>query len=444
MPIPPQLRYPARSTIIRANRPISMQFKTILKKATEEKSKLLRDSLEFTEQEVGLSEVVGAERYLVVGLVDPVGVDAETVDTRNKQITGKRQSVGHIVPDAQYIVNANSEFVPLMAVTQVASAERVKYWVLLKPVAGLCTPYPIAQDQVFFLPDFRTNNAQRKTRGPSWGEEVSKVVKGLLEEDERSTIKLVLEPNQSFANEVLSLAEAYGADPQDWHLKSLASVLQSELPDLRFIPPPEYSGLRMLADPEDNMDGEQDTASVVANVQSRWPEVKNVTAARVRQLKNGLLAGRIILKYRNLRGFLASGCHMLAKEGDPVDRDMEIAREAIEITELALGPLETTAVVQTDRRGALIAAITAKLQEMVTAGQTFNDGLKQMTGSTPYAATLPDIWARFGESLTTDDARLCIFYVAHLMATELGARDEGMLGMVKDLAELMSQLNVQK
>ena len=43
-----------------------------------------------------------------------------------------------------------------------------------------------------------------------------------------------------------------------------------------------------------------------------------------------------------------------------------------------------------------------------------------------------------------NDARQCIYHVAHLMDTELDAHDEGMLGILKDLAELIGQLSVRK
>lgn len=79
--------------------------------------------------------------------------------------------------------------------------------------------------------------------------------------------------------------------------------------------------------------------------------------------QQGLLEGNILLRYRYLRSFVAIGCNILARDGDPVGRDREIVNEALGHTKRALGPLETE-VAKTDRQGAIIATVTAKIQEM--------------------------------------------------------------------------------
>ena len=74
----------------------------------------------------------------------------------------------------------------------------------------------------------------------------------------RDTTKLVLEPNQSFGNELLSLAEASYGGYEDWYLSSLGGDIRMAIEDTRFMPLPEYSDLRMLADREDKMDANGD------------------------------------------------------------------------------------------------------------------------------------------------------------------------------------------
>ena len=190
---------------------------------------------------------------------------------------------------------------------------------LLRPVAGLCTPYWVAQDQVFLFPASRTNDTQMKTRGSIRGNGNSNVVTNMTDEDglstmrqelfnrARDTTKLVFEPSQSFGNELLSLAETYHAGHEDWHLSSLARDIRMVIDDTRFMPLPEYSGLRMLADREDRMETDEDAEWMMRDTQSLWPEVKNVNVAPVRALKQGLLTYGLFLTCRYIRGFLAVG-----------------------------------------------------------------------------------------------------------------------------------------
>ena len=98
------------------------------------------------------------------------------------------------------------------------ATDGVKYWLLMKPKGGLCVPHTVAQNEVFFLPQSRTNVGSLKMRATEWSRQVVKLIEELRDvEDEPTakqlmyrraydTTKLVYNPKKSVVNELLLYA----------------------------------------------------------------------------------------------------------------------------------------------------------------------------------------------------------------------------------------------
>lgn len=412
-----------------------------------------RESLLLTPRELGEQEP-GLFKYIIVGFI-PKEFD--------KKIHGKAASskqgppAGTVVPPEPVKVTK----IPMMAVVKVTEnlQQPLKYWALLKPKDGLCTPYAAGQDRIFFFSSFRSNVGNVKERGGAWSAQViaaatsfAAVPKPLSEKQKqfqkaKDTTRLVFKPTQAFANEVMFLAAGYEATRERFFLESLKKVLEAAQDDLRFQPLPSYWALRKFMDNSEAMT-EEECEQVVGDVGQLWPDLENVNAAAIQELKQGLMQGEVYLGERFLRGFIMLGCHTLkAKEGSKAAEAsstelVELVKDTLYVTEKSLGPLESTASIDTENERSLLVTVLQKVKEIGSSAVDFDAALKDRTGDAVGGATLQDIWAKYAESATTDAAKKSWFQAARYFATELETKEAGVSGMVKALEEQLGKLDL--
>lgn len=185
---------------------------------------------------------------------------------------------------------------PSMAVTPVTDHKpySVKLYAPLYLKGGVFTPYSVGQKDVFYLPQYRDNTTS-KNRGPAWNRLFLKASVRLQTDCSekqakykraRDNIRLVLEPEQSFANEVLCLTRGYEASKRPWFLSELAQILDESKEALKYAPP-LASALRKFT----RID-EKDAEGVL----------QELSDLRLKQEIVGLTVGRILETHKALHG----------------------------------------------------------------------------------------------------------------------------------------------
>ena len=195
----------AEVVVITANEASSTPFRKALETMKKQSPPESRESFKLTERETSPPDL-GLSSYLLVGWV-PAELNAE--HGRMSKEVAKQKPVGVRRPNT--VLQFDDDNLPSMAVTPVMANKpnSVKLYALLYLKGGVCTPYSVGQKDVFYLPQYRDNTIS-KDRGPAWNRLVLKASVRLQTDASekqakyrraraRDNIRLVLEPEQSFA-----------------------------------------------------------------------------------------------------------------------------------------------------------------------------------------------------------------------------------------------------
>jgi hypothetical protein len=151
----------------------------------------------------------------------------------------------------------------------------LQLYALLQPRNGLCTPYSISRDFVFYRAEFRDNTTDIKNRHTNWNLRVvhHSVRPGLdsapLSQKQekfkrtKDPVKLVFDPNLSLCNEIASLAASYNHTKKPWYLQEIKSVLEAVDGDLNYRPLSENVSLRLFVEAEQPFYEEQSQDAVL-------------------------------------------------------------------------------------------------------------------------------------------------------------------------------------
>jgi hypothetical protein len=129
--------------------------------------------------------------YLVVGYA-PRYPTVELLE-RNPEISYPKK-VGQERPGN--VVEWKKDEPPILVVADISSKKREKtqLWALLCPKVGLCTPYQISRNVVFFRWEFRTPATAYSSRSKSWMEVVRvKAYQPVEEEEEEEDVQVIKE-----------------------------------------------------------------------------------------------------------------------------------------------------------------------------------------------------------------------------------------------------------
>lgn len=413
---------------------------TTITRATKENKPVFRESLAYTERELGDLEP-GLAKFLVVGYAIQEHLDEHDVKAPEHR---KQKGTGFEVPKK---VISIGEKIPFLVVAEIvpSQAEGLQLWALLCPKNGICTPYQISQSRVFYRFEFRDATTSIKERATQWGRLITAISVrpgegGLSAKQERlkkarDTSKVVLEPDQSFIVELLCLLKAFNKSRDPWHLNEFQKVLKAADEDINLRPLPKNIGLRKFVE-----DGSQfdvaDAQMVVEEVAEQWPEVEDVNVDSVQMLKKAIQDGAgTYLEYRFLRGFLAEGCYRISI-GDEVDTAM-VCRI---IGTLKRTTPQWTLPISTDQDNILFSVILAKLKEIYAAGQKFDVELEKICGDAALYDGPHDAWESYSRSPDTDHAKLAFFGVVRYVIKALKEKIHGTDKMVAELVDVLERL----
>jgi hypothetical protein len=210
------LRERRENEVINAYSPVAVIFTTAVKSLSKAKEEVWRESLAFTPRELGGIEA-GLRQYLVVGYAlrePPPGTLTASKESK------KQRPVGIAHPDS-VIAWAESNVIYVVSEILEAPRQGVQLWALLKPNHGICTPYQIGQDAVFYRWEFRDASTSIKARGVNWNRLVTNQAvrpgfggrlpsaKQERYKRARDTTRFIIEPQQPLSNECLMLILAF-------------------------------------------------------------------------------------------------------------------------------------------------------------------------------------------------------------------------------------------
>jgi hypothetical protein len=448
-----------------ARTPIMQTYTRVYNDVTEGQPKS-RLALSLTKEEMGPEPSPTQERYLFVGWVlDNVEATTITKSARNDTKRTRKAPLGTVAPKDDAILEPG-DALPLMAVVRTAIGEfdpaarsSLQTFVLLKQHAGLCTPYMVAQDRVFYLSAFRDETNDLKHRGKNWNDMVAKhailssenapSVKRIQMSKGRDQTKFQVGPTASLKNEILTLSTSYELSNNIQFLQELEKVLEYADQDLKHVPV-HNEHLRRFVDAvdEEGQDEElftlQDAMNMVEEIKVCWPDVQ-VAPEKLYLIQRGMTFGRVVVEYRTLRPFLLESLYQLQREDikkDDINAAARIAQEAINTIERISGYSNSPLALSEDQYQRMFRAIRGKLSEMISTNEEFVGMLKTAASDAALGVNFQDIWGTYAEALDTDTARKAFDEVVKLLVVAFRQVEATLASRVEELVRIMDEATI--
>ncbi|KAL9074638.1 MAG: hypothetical protein Q9157_004312 [Trypethelium eluteriae] len=429
-----------------------------------------RDSLEKTKAENDEIDSDNPEitfTYIVVGFI-PRDVPSH-LDV-SKQYTGKQKPVGVDRPADEDILTPTPD--PHVVVTKEESTSATnaaggprkafKLWVLLNPTRGLCTPFGTSAPQVFYLPRFRNETTQKNNRSANWNKKIMEVVTRSISttataitpkqeryKRARDLAIPVVEPQQSFINEVLALTTGFAASKEPWMLQELKETLALAQEDFAYRPPPENEAMYTFVECEQKFTLDE-AMQMKQELIRIWPELNCITEQSILQLNQGLTEREpfILIEYHLLRGFLMEGHFRLTESKDGGRNRWNSLRDLVEDVYSNVKRITPPVVSMPSIMGygdkLLLKAIKNKLQEIVDAGRKMDTDLKKSAGDMTGTDLPVHIWERFSESMDIDVAKMAFLQVTRWVVAEIQQKHEALEKKVQDILNLLDKLKLDQ
>ena len=163
--------------LITARAPIQASYNSVISNNVGQRH-IFRQTKGFTVAEQA-PPTDGNRQYLIVGYA-PRSIPHDEYTTKNKAY-GKhgRKTMGTTLP--ANVIPWDKDTIPVLVVAELnlKPNEGVKFWALLWQVDGLCTPFAIKNDSIFFRWEYRTLALTLKATKAAWIENVAKTVETL-------------------------------------------------------------------------------------------------------------------------------------------------------------------------------------------------------------------------------------------------------------------------
>ncbi|KAF5872685.1 uncharacterized protein Bfra_006048 [Botrytis fragariae] len=424
------------------------QFQDLKTRAENGEEGILRMEAEFTRRELGPLEP-GLSSYLVVGYVL---LEEDHNRTFDQSETSKKKPVGATQPERYRKFDDNP--MPILVVTDVIDAVddnyQMRYYALMSPKNGICTPNKVKIDNIYFVHEFRDLETALKTRKTTWG---------------RLALAAAVRPD-ILATPTVRQADFKRSKPTSKSIRARCGC------GLSTPPPPSCTALRNFCELDRDLSIEE-AKDVVAEVQSLWPEVGEIRWEAVRQIKRGLVDLEAELEYRLVRAVLAEGGHVFRYQedieerpskdndetmnegGDEVNDTVMCGEsdspeaiqhtnqvEAIVLTAQRMIPLpESTMSILTKGDRTILAGVLKKLKEiqkaMIDGDQTILDACGD-TSLEEYS--IHEIWGKFADSVDTDTSKMAFMAVVKRLMIYLVDSNRGVRDMLEELISLLDRL----
>jgi hypothetical protein len=285
-------------------------------------------------------------RYVVVGLI-PLKHENQNLAQQPGQTDRRMKTrVGVTAPTQASIIqwDLTSQLgdIPLIAVAKASAGQKnLKIYALLRPHEGLCTPFPAPQEQVFYLPRFRTADSKSRNRNRGWNLCVlNALLQASGDNDETQTgltskqkrliqkidaLRIQFHPNISLKNEILGCMARFNHSHNRNDLEQMLSILQlvkSETQERL----PQNEVLHLFVE-SDNVISMEQAGKFIEELTALWPQFQAspvLTADNVLLVHKALIYLRTDTEYleyselRNFIGLILSHLDRTNKAGDSV------------------------------------------------------------------------------------------------------------------------------
>ncbi|OAG43841.1 hypothetical protein AYO21_02068 [Fonsecaea monophora] len=420
---------------------------------------IFRPSMDFTMREQDTkAPQVGTGQFLVVGYAK-ANLDKKY---RSQDPGVTKQIVGVFKPNeilpweddkhpTSYVVTPILDFSP----------EQLKLYVLLKPDKGLCTPYSLAKDDVFFRFEYRDTEPNVSKRRTSWRKNISQhsVRVGLQmkpsakQEAFKRALnvgKVIVDSHEDCGNEMKVLMMAFKKSHDDWLLQEMKRLMRRINVDIAYRPLQSKPALQSFVD-NDTVDFTNEwAAGVVQEVSGLWPDVQDMTAERVIILQRLMHEQGAEIKNFQLKGLLAEGMYRLKQQAN-IENIMDeegFVKDLVSTLDRTLGkeaqPKPTASNMDEQSQDALLAAVGAKLQSILDYYYSFSAKLNSQFGDHVLEGAGPaDFWVKYAEAPDTDSARLAFNHVAKFLVAEFThVLGEGVVKPVHNIVEILGRLDL--
>ena len=439
-------------------------YKPVYADVTEGQPKS-RVSLDLTKEETATEPSATQELYMFVGWVLP-DVDSKSIAKQAKiQGQNRKHPLGTVRPKDEDLFTPGDEL-PLMAVVRTATGEfdpatrqSLPSFVLLKQRNGLCTPYMVPQNNIFYLANFRDNTNDRKSRGKNWNDLVARAsvtassttpsTKRARISKARDYTKLQLGPTASLRNEIATLISCYEVSDRIEFIHELKSVLIHIDDDLKYMPIDNRYMHRFVDAADESSEQEElftfdDATKMIEEMKKSWPDV-HATAEEIHLIQRGMTVGRVVIEYRTMREFILECLHHLRKqeiEEDDVRSAAVIAEEAIATIRRLQACVIPPLVVSDNKYQRLLRALRNKLAEMVNTNEEFVNMLKDAAGDAALGVNYQDIWGTYADSLDTDTARKAFDEIVRLLVVAFRQAEYTMAKKVQEIVKHLDDANI--
>lgn len=396
----------------------------------------------------------GTARFMVVGYAK-FGFDKTVYggqDGKTKQAVGtKRPADNEIV---QWDENVAFVVAEIMDAHPRATFQLTFFALLYED--GLCTPYPISRDSVFFRHEFRTTETNVPKRRKHWKEEVMKqivrpgVEQPLSKKQQRSKrandiSNLLAGPNRSFGLELMSLVATFEVKQRTCFLDELEHLLKQAHADIEHWPLPTNEGLRAFADNSMDEFTNSHAQMVVKEVKALWPEVEHLTVGRVMRLKQLLEGQKAEITYFHTKPILWEGAYRLS-------RASAIENEALWVDEL-LGTVQRIAGKPTgpawqplnaNDTSDILRANKAILEMVIRGFDENYDKLKERVGDITFQGEdVATFWATFAGTPDTASVRSVLGQIYRFLVIENKyLLSEGVIAPLREMVKNLDRLSL--
>lgn len=464
-------RVPFQQVTAKGNKISSVRCETIFQ--NREEDQILRAHTEPHENELeDIRRPKETSKFLVVGvacrpdlkkeLAEPIhGMDI------NAECRPRKGSKGYDEPTEEQLCRGSEWDMEvgrlLPVVTPIRLSDQVALGALLCPDDySICTPYSIPKSDVFYFAEYRTPVGGRQNREGEWSEMIKQHIAKILSDDKSTSITggsrapkyirrkglapLRLEPELSLIHELSFLMKVYESAEGDSQMQCLEDIIGlmedkggvSRLPGL--------DGYQAFVDLSESF-GEVEAEAMANDLAHRWPDVENVTALRLQQLRRGMVQAELDLEEddKYLKGFLNGGMHELRKLGVDDLNSYDFAGLAKEVLENAKRYNSSglmPSVTEQDDFASFVVAVREKLRAIANANQDLNREIIKQHGDVATLHSVEDIYQAYARSCDADEQRRAFgaalrYQEATRALAEVRTSDE-----VRDVLEIMDRMEL--
>lgn len=287
-----------------------------------------RPSLNLSKEETKMTKPLpeGSARFLIVGYAK-YGLDSEKYHKAYPKIPHDLACTQMpCINDILSGTDGTTYVVAEMVHKKPAPYVEPVFYALLYPSSGICTPYRISKEDVFFRHEYRTGAIPSiRHRQHLWVRQVAKhlVIGGIEQESSRHDQRGVGTANEATNIDILPNSGPESAIPQDIAVleRSHRMILRREAKrviahieaDLKYRPLPTSEGLLAFAHNAMENFEEHHASMVVKEIKKMWPRTEYVTINHVMRLKQLLETQKAEILYFHLKPILCEGIYRLEK-----------------------------------------------------------------------------------------------------------------------------------